>query len=129
MANKKLVPTVAVTVIRDGKRVTRTPAMGAFPFTEKEVEDIKRVMPTAFRQPVNEDPAPTDETAPDGEAGATANDTPKTPAKKKAAQASSTSKAATKDGEAAPKSTKAAEQADDSDADDAAEDADEDEDI
>lgn len=126
---KKLVPTVAVTVIRDGKRVTRTPAMGAFSFTQDEIDSIKKVMPTAFRQPVNEDPEPTDETAPEGEAGATANDTPKTPAKKKAAQASSTSKVATKDGEAAPKSTKAADQADDSDAEDAADDADEDEDI
>ena len=91
---KKLVPTVAVTVVRDGKRVTRTPQMGSFAFTSEEVEQITAVMPTAFRKPVNEDTG-TDETAPEHKAGATATTDPKPSAKKKAAQKDSQSAAAT----------------------------------
>lgn len=119
MADKKLVPTVAVTIVRDGKRITRGPKDGAFAFTADEVKSIRAVLPTAFRAPVNEDPLPTDATAPDGNAGATATDDPKPSAKKKAAQKDSTSKAATKeDGETAPKSTDAAPKADDGEDDD-----------
>lgn len=100
----KLVPTIAVTVIRDGKRVTLDPTKKkAFSFSSAEVEQIKAIHPTAFRKPVNEsddsddEATGTDATAPEGDASATANKTPKQPAKKKAAEKDSSSKKATDD--------------------------------
>lgn len=50
----KLVPTVGVTVVRDGKRIR--PTIGkAFDFTKEEAEAIKGVNPAALRKPNNED--------------------------------------------------------------------------
>lgn len=119
----KLVPNVAVTVIRDGKRVTPPsgPGAKAFDFTKEEVEAVSKQMPTAFRKPVNES-AGDDETAPEGDAGATANQTPKRPAKETAAKKSATSKKATTGGKASgePKDTaqNADQESQDEDADD-----------
>ncbi len=134
----KLVPNVSITVIRDGKRVTPKPGK-AFDFTKDEVEAVKKQLPTAFRAPVNEsvEDAGEDATAPEKDAGATANKTPKRPAAEKAAQKSSTSKKATdtKKESGEPKDTKPADDADedddatDEDADDTADEAGEDDDI
>lgn len=112
----KLVPNVAVTVIRDGKRVTPPsgPGAKAFNFTDAEVKAVTAQMPTAFRKPVNES-AGDDATAPENDASATANEDPKRPAAEKAAQKSSTSKkaTATKKESGEPKDTKPnADQAD-----------------
>lgn len=89
----KLVPTIGVTVIRDGVR--KTPPIGkAFNFTAEEVESVRKQVPTAFRKPVNEDDTPVEQTAsdasaPNGNAKATATKTPKTPKKQAAAAADS----------------------------------------
>lgn len=86
----KLVPTIGVTVIRDGVR--KTPQIGkAFDFTKDEIEAVRKQVPTAFRKPVNEDDTPveqtaSDATAPDANAKPTAAKTPKR-GKKKAATA------------------------------------------
>jgi len=114
----KLVPTVAVTVVRDGKRVT--PPIGkAFDFNADEVKAVTAQMPSAFRKPVNEsaEPATDPVTTPEQRGDATATDNPQTSAKtarRKAAQADSTSKAATAS-DAAPKSTDGASHADEDD--------------
>lgn len=95
----KLVPTIAVTVVRDGKRKTVEPNKKAFDFTADEVKSVTAVHPTAFRKPVNEDTTEdtgTDATAPEGKAGATATQPPKRKRAEKAAEKDSTSDAATK---------------------------------
>jgi hypothetical protein len=135
----KLVPTVGVTVIRDGKRVT-PPTGKPFNFTADEVEAVKKQLPTAFRAPVNEsaEDVGEDATAPEQDASPSANKTPKRPAAEKAAAKSSTSKKATdtKKASGEPKDTKPADDADedaddaaDEDADDTADEAGEDDDI
>lgn len=88
-----LVPTISVTVIREGKRVTVEPNKKSFPFTAEEVKTVTAVHPTAFRKPVNE--TPTDATAPDTNAKPKATTAPKRTAKQQAAQADSQSDAAT----------------------------------
>lgn len=109
----KLVPTIGVTVIRDGVR--KTPPIGkAFDFTAAEVEAVRKQVPTAFRKPVNEDDTLVEQTAsdasaPDGDASATATKTPKR-GKKAAATA--------KDSEAANKKVGDGDDADNGDEDD-----------
>lgn len=50
----KMVPTVGIVVIRDGKRVR--PTIGkAFDFTKEEIADLKEAHPTALRKSSNED--------------------------------------------------------------------------
>ncbi len=122
MATKKLVPNVSITVIRDGKRVTPPsgPGAKAFPFTDDEIKSVTAQMPNAFRTPVNE--TTDDETTPGKEGDSGAADTPKRPAKEKAAAKSATSKKATKNESDTPANAQQESQ-------DADEDADEDEDI
>lgn len=89
----KLVPTIGVTVIRDGVR--KTPQIGkAFDFTKEEIEAVRKQVPTAFRKPVNEDDTPveqtaTDASAPDGNAKPTATKAAKRPKKEAATAADS----------------------------------------
>lgn len=131
MATKKLVPNVSITVIRDGKRVTPPsgPGAKAFPFTDEEIKSVTAQMPNAFRTPVNE--VTDDETTPSKEGDKGAADTPKRPAKEKAAAKSSTSKKATANKTDTPANAEQESQdADEDEAEtDADEDADEDEDI
>jgi hypothetical protein len=92
----KRVPTIAITVIRDGKRVTPEPNKKAFDFTKEEIESISKQMPSAFRKPVNEEAdndaeGATAASAPEKTLKPTANKTPKTRAKTAAAQKDSTS--------------------------------------
>lgn len=112
----KMVPTISTTVIRDGKRKPVVPGV-AFPFTKDEVEELNRLHPGALRKPINEtgndDPEPTDESAPEREAGATATNEPKTDEAADAAKKKSSSKKATS-GSKAPKSTDAAPKVDSS---------------
>lgn len=92
----KRIATVSTVVIREGKRVTvgpGTPNPGAFDFTDEEIKQITAIHATALRKPVNESTG-TAETAPDGDNKPKANATPKKTARKKAAEADSTSKAA-----------------------------------
>lgn len=126
----KLIATVSVTVVRDGKRVSTGPgsvhAGKPFDYTKDEVEAVTKQLPTAFRKPVNEsqDEIGEDATAPEGDASPTAGKTPKRPKAEKAAQKSSTSKAATdtKKESGEPKDTGSddADEDEDEDADDAA---------
>lgn len=137
----KLIATVSVTVVRDGKRVSTGPgsvhAGKPFNYTAEEVEAVTKQLPTAFRKPVNEstEEVGEDATAPEGNAGPTAGETPKRPKAEKAAQKSSTSKKATdtKKASGEPKDTKpAADDADedaDDDADESGDEAGEDDDI
>lgn len=113
----KRVPTIGITVIRDGKRVT--PKIGlAYAFTDEEIKSVTKQHPTAFRKPVNEDTDLDGVTTPDGVDHPTGTDTPKRPKREKAAQKDSTSEAATGEEKADGQSSKAA-----------GEDADEDDDI
>lgn len=125
----KLISTVSTVVVRDKKRVT-VAAGKAFDFTKEEVDSIKAIMPTALRKPVNEDPEPTDETAPENKAGSTATDDPADgpkKAKRTAAQKDSASGKATKAEAGEPKSTgEAAKQAADDSSDDDSTDEDDD---
>jgi hypothetical protein len=52
MANKNLVPLVAMLVVREGKRVA-PPLNKAFPFTAEEVENLREDVD--YRKAVNED--------------------------------------------------------------------------
>lgn len=91
----KRVTTVSTTVVREGKRV-EVAAGKPYDFTADEIKDLNRIHPGALRKGVNETAdEPTNETAPEGESGATATKTPVTNKRKAAAEKDSTSKEAT----------------------------------
>ena len=110
----KRVPTIGITVIRDGKR--ETPKIGlAFAFTEDEIKSVTKQHPTAFRKPVNEDTDLDGVTTPDGVDHPTGTETPKRSKREKAAQKDSTSEAATGEEKSDGQSSKAAGEDDEDD--------------
>ena len=58
MADRKMIPTVSVTVARDGKTIT-PPVGQPFDFTQEEIDQANEARPGAIRKPQNES---TDET-------------------------------------------------------------------